>query len=60
MSDRHTTPRRIVSIPDDVWEEFGQHVGERERSETIRELLKWWMRRPGVRMPKRPNARVAE
>jgi hypothetical protein len=55
-ADRHVIPRRIVSMPDDLWNDLGQHVGERERSATIRELVRWWLRKPGAKMPKRPPA----
>lgn len=55
-ADRHVIPRRVVSMPDDLWDELGLQVGDGRRSETIRDLVKWWLRRPGVKMPKRPPA----
>ncbi len=43
-------------MPDDLWNDLGQHVGERERSKAIRDLVRWWLRKPGAKMPKRPPA----
>lgn len=51
-ADRHVIPRRIVSIPDRDWSELGERVGERERSKTIRELVRRYL--DGKPMPRRP------
>lgn len=51
--DTHTT-NRVVRIPDDDWTDFGEIVGDRERSRIIREFVGWYLRRPGVKLPARP------
>lgn len=53
--ETHTT-NRVVRIPDADWEELGQLVGERNRSHLIREFIAWYLRRPKVVLPKRPDA----
>ena len=51
-ADRHVIPRRIVSIPDRDWDEFGERVGNGKRSEMIRELIRRYL--DGKPMPRRP------
>jgi hypothetical protein len=53
--DRHATPRRVFSVSDDLWDEFGEAVGERQRSEYLRLLIAAFLGRPGAKMPKRPK-----
>lgn len=53
-SDRHTTPRRPLSVGDELWDPLGVFVGDRNRSKTMRELLAYFLRVPGSRMPERP------
>ena len=38
------------------WEEFGSDAAfmGTDRSELLRELIRWWMRKPGAKMPPRP------
>jgi len=48
------TKNRVVRIPDDEWEEFGTLVGPRKRTQVIRALMAWYMRRPGAKLPERP------
>lgn len=52
QSDRHATPRRPIGIPNDEWDDLGKLVGERNRSEVVRQFVRALLRRPGVRMPK--------
>ncbi|MES9522412.1 hypothetical protein [Streptomyces capoamus] len=54
--ETHTT-NRVVRVPDADWEEFGQLVGERNRSQLLREFIAWYLRRPKSTLPKRPDAR---
>lgn len=56
--ETHTT-NRVVRIPDADWEELGQLVGERNRAHLIREFIGWYLRRPKVVLPKRPDAHEA-
>lgn len=39
----------------DEWVELGELVGDRQRSEVIRELVSWYLRKPGAKQPKRPE-----
>lgn len=57
--DRHRTARHVISVEDDLWTEFGEAVGERGRSEVIRELIRAYLRKPGASMPKRPDVTAA-
>lgn len=53
--ETHTT-NRVVRVPDADWEEFGKLVGERNRSQVLREFVSWYLRRPKATLPKRPDA----
>lgn len=53
-ADRHTTPRRPVSLGEE-WAELGQLVGDRNRSEVIRQLVRAFLKKPGAKMPKRSD-----
>lgn len=48
------TPRRVIRIEQDLWDEFGRLVGEGNRSAVIREFIRWAIREPGATLPKRP------
>lgn len=58
-----TTPRQI-RIPADEWQEFdaaakGQDPPT-ERATLVREFIRWYLRKPGAKMPKRPLVDVAD
>lgn len=55
--DRHTTPRRVISVGDRLWNLFGVLVGDRNRSAIIREFIAWYVRQPGATLPQRPAKR---
>lgn len=58
MAEKETHTRaRPVRIPDEDWTEFGELVGDRERSRVLREFLAWYLRRPGAKLPTRPPQR---
>ena len=59
MPNQPKTPIRTVRIEDDLWEELGA-VAEPDRSTIIRDLLLWYVRRPGVKMPRRPGEPARE
>jgi hypothetical protein len=42
------------------WAEFGSdaELMGTDRSEVIRQLIAWWMRRTGAKLPRRPPARA--
>lgn len=52
----HTPVRRFRM--GDEWIELGALVGDRRRSEVLRDLVGWYLRKPGAKLPKRPD--VAE
>lgn len=54
------TPARPVRIPDEDWDDFGELVGERERSRVIRDFIAWYLRRPKAKLPPRPSTEHAE
>jgi hypothetical protein len=49
--DTHTI-NRVVRLGDE-WDELGAVVGDRQRAATIRALVRWWLRHPDAKMPKR-------
>jgi hypothetical protein len=55
-------PQRKIRAPDDEWEPFEAATravhpeGRSPRSRVIREFIRWYMRRPGAQLPKRPPA----
>ncbi|MFE9602026.1 hypothetical protein [Streptomyces hokutonensis] len=60
--DKYDTPRRFRA-PDDEWFPFGDatkaahpEAGRSPRAQVLRELMRWYMRRPGARLPERPPA----
>jgi len=46
-----------MRIPDDEWDEVGDAVKQigSNRTEITREFFRWYVRRPGAKMPKRPT-----
>jgi hypothetical protein len=52
--DTHTT-NRVIRIPDEDWEDLKEVVGERHRAHIVRELIAWYLRRPGAKQPHRPD-----
>lgn len=51
--DTHTT-NRVVRVDDDDWDDFGSAAGLRHRAELIRAFIRWYLRRPGAKLPQRP------
>lgn len=56
------TPHRTFRIDEDVWKPFTDAVDSenKERTAVIRELLAWYGRVPGAKLPKRPEVRPPE
>jgi hypothetical protein len=44
-----------MRIDDALWDAVGEVVGPRNRSTLVRDLLRWWLRIPGAKMPPRPG-----
>ncbi|WP_405580634.1 hypothetical protein [Streptomyces sp. NBC_01092] len=58
--EKYDVPRRFRA-PDDEWFPFGDatraaHPENRRgpRAEVLREFMRWYMRRPGAKLPERP------
>jgi hypothetical protein len=59
MPNKPKTPHRQVRLSEDDWREFGELAEQSgtDRSAVIRQLVHWWLRRPGVTLPDRPVQR---
>ncbi|MEU4410698.1 hypothetical protein AB0F88_39860 [Streptosporangium sp. NPDC023963] len=55
MKETHT-PHRPIRVDDELWEKFGQLVGERNRAAIVREFIRWFVRERGAKLPRRPDA----
>jgi hypothetical protein len=45
------TPRRAISIDDDLWKAYGDVVGDGGRSDDIREYVVWRVEHPDEPLP---------
>ena len=52
-NERRKTTRRQIGIDDPDWDELADIVGAGNRSEVIRNLVRAFLKRPGVKMPTR-------
>lgn len=50
-----TTPIRHIRIPDDEWDDLHKLAGK-ENVRVLRQLIRWYLRRPGSKLPVRPTA----
>ena len=51
--DSYTT-HRPIRVEDSLWVALGTAAGFRKRSALIRDLIRWWLRIPGAKLPERP------
>lgn len=49
------TPIQHVRIPKDEWDEFKEVAGRRNAS-LVRQFIRWYLRKPGAKLPERPAA----
>ena len=57
MPNAPKTPARQVRIGDDWYDlDDAAKAVDTDRAAVIRELIRWWMRKPGAKMPERPEA----
>jgi hypothetical protein len=56
MEPKTHTPHRPIRVSDDLWAAFGQLAGDRNRASVVRELIAWYCRVPGAKLPQRPPA----
>jgi len=54
--DTHTT-NRVVRLGTE-WDELAVAAGRRKRAAVIRQLVQWYLRYPGVKLPERPPRRL--
>jgi hypothetical protein len=57
MPNAPKTPTRPIRIPDEDWTDFGEAAASQDtdRSALLREFIHWYVRRPGAKLPKRPD-----
>jgi hypothetical protein len=58
MPNAPKTPLRPIRIPEEDWTDFAEAAvsQDTDRSALVREFIAWYLRRPGAKMPKRPDA----
>ena len=47
------TPKITLRVPEDLWRRFGE-LAEPDRAAVLREFMKWFVRDPDAKAPKRP------
>lgn len=47
------TTKRTIRIDDDLWERFGDTTPD--RAGLLRTFIRWYVREPGVALPRRPR-----
>ena len=55
MPNAPKTKHRSVRIDDPEWDDLEKRAPGGDRSAVIKELLAWYLRRPGAKLPKRPD-----
>lgn len=57
MPDQPKTQHRSVRIDDDDWAdlETAAHDDGLDRAKVINSLIRWYLRRPGAKLPTRPG-----
>lgn len=62
MPDQPKTQHRSVRIPDDLWQEAdaAAKAAGTDRATVINSCLRWYVREPGAKLPKRPDGPHAE
>ncbi len=50
------TARQTIRIDEALWRAFGEatEAGGEDRSTVLREFIRWYVREPSSRLPKRP------
>ncbi|WP_146174724.1 hypothetical protein [Umezawaea tangerina] len=51
------TARQTIRVDEVLWEQFGAQAMRSggDRSALLRDFIRWYVREPGARMPKRPE-----
>lgn len=58
MAPTRGTPTRPIRIEPTLWEQFGQATATAgaDRSGVLRDFIRWYVREPGGKLPRRPEA----
>jgi hypothetical protein len=54
MPNKPRTQHRSVRISDDDWADLAARAPGGDRAAAIKDLLAWYLRRPGAKLPDRP------
>lgn len=56
VPDKPKTKGRSIRVDDPEWDDLGAVVEDlgTDRSKVINQLVKWYLRRPGAKLPERP------
>jgi hypothetical protein len=49
-------PNRVIRMRQE-WDELGEVAGEHKRAGVILQLVRWYLRYPGAKLPERPPRR---
>lgn len=57
MPDAPKTQHRSVRVSDDDWTDLdaAAHQDGLDRAKVINQLIRWYLRRPGIKLPRRPE-----
>jgi hypothetical protein len=48
------TPKQTIRVDPTLWVRFGVAVGD--RAAALRAFMRWYLREPGAKLPKRPDS----
>lgn len=60
MPNSPRTQHRSVRIADEEWNDLAARAPGGDRAAVIKDLIAWYLRRPGARLPSRPDSRGAD
>jgi hypothetical protein len=62
VPNKPRTQHRSVRVDDPEWDDAGHATARMgtDRAKVINQFLRWYLRRPGARLPERPPARGGE
>jgi hypothetical protein len=57
MPNQPKTPLHTIRVDDQLWDAFGAAAAQAgaDRSHVLRELMRWYIREEGAKLPKRPG-----
>jgi hypothetical protein len=56
VPNKPKTQHRSIRIPDDDWDDLGTLADAMgiDRAKAVNQLIRWYIRRPGAKLPERP------